>query len=320
MYTLDDVFTGLKRPNYIGKELLRLYNQRSVRYNTAGTYLFDEDWDQLLILDSLRYDHFETLNQSNGHLNWRISRGSTSREFVRGNFQDDDQLDTVYCSRNRWYEKIVEELGDDRSDVYRFEVPNVPVDKRIAGNVRRECQALSDCARRLREKYPHKRLIVHYMVPHEPYVDETGDILIQINRFALDGERKHPDTFADIVHRNSNRDKYVDKQAIARAYKSSVHFILGHVSDLLDELNGRTVVTADHGELLGERLWPTPFVGFGHPEGVHREELVKVPWFVSDDGTRPNIEAASKSHPSLDATREVTDEVDEQLRSMGYKV
>lgn len=320
MYSFKDVVKGFNRPNYIGKELHRLYNQRTARYNTEGTYIFEEDWDNLVILDALRYDYFDAHNGFDGELEWRISRGSTSREFVRGNFQGPDQFDTVYCSHNRWYEKIVEELGDDRSDVYLFEAPDVPTDKRTVGHVRDECRALSDCARKVQAEHPKKQLMVHYMVPHEPYVDEKGDILIQINRFARNGERKYPDTFADIFHRDTDREMFVSKQEIEKAYDSSVKYILSHLGTLLEDLEGRTVITADHGELLGERLWPTPFVGFGHPEGVYVDELVKVPWFIHDDGERKDIKAASEPHPSMEATREVTEEVDEQLRSMGYRV
>ncbi|WP_227374919.1 hypothetical protein [Haladaptatus halobius] len=37
------------------------------------------------------------------------------------------------------------------------------------------------------------------------------------------------------------------------------------------------VVSADHGEFLGERLFPTPVQIYGHSDGVYMEEFVKVP-------------------------------------------
>ena len=56
-------------------------------YNSDGINIFHEDWDNLIILDACRYDYFKQLNDMDGELEYRISRGSQSREFMRGNFQ-----------------------------------------------------------------------------------------------------------------------------------------------------------------------------------------------------------------------------------------
>ena len=99
-----------------------------------------------------------------GKLESRTSRGSSSVEFIRGNFQGPDQLDTIYVSANSWYQKISEELGDDRSDVFIFD--RVPSEnKREKGDVRTWCENITEQALKRHKEYPNKRLIIHYMPP-----------------------------------------------------------------------------------------------------------------------------------------------------------
>jgi len=126
MYTFDEIITGLRKPSRAAQELLRIYNYRDTKYNTEGTYIFDENWDNLIILDACRYDSFSKYNEYDGELQYRISRGSSTKEFLRGNFQGPNHYDTVYCSGNRWYQKMPEELDGERSEVFRFEVPEIP--------------------------------------------------------------------------------------------------------------------------------------------------------------------------------------------------
>ena len=50
-------------------------------------YILDEVLDNLIILDGCRYDIFEELNTLKGRLEWRISKGSCTRDFLLENFQ-----------------------------------------------------------------------------------------------------------------------------------------------------------------------------------------------------------------------------------------
>lgn len=57
-----------------------------------------------------------------------------------------------------------------------------------------------------------------------------------------------------------------------KAYLEDLKIVLKHASAIVEELSGKIVVSADHGELLGERgEW-------GHVSGLC-PELVEVPWF-----------------------------------------
>jgi hypothetical protein len=61
------------------------------------------------------------------------------------------------------------------------------------------------------------------------------------------------------------------------AYKENLRHVLKNVEDLLEIINGKTVITSDHGNLIGDRLSPIPVRGYGHPSGLRAPELVKDP-------------------------------------------
>ena len=69
-------------------------------------------------------------------------------------------------------------------------------------------------------------------------------------------------------------------EKLRRAYEENLKLVLSYVNELVSYLRreGLVVITADHGELLGERGL------FGHPERVRVPELVEVPWLeISSD-------------------------------------
>ena len=57
------------------------------------------------------------------------------------------------------------------------------------------------------------------------------------------------------------------------AYEETLDLVLERVSEINPHLNGRIVVTTDHGELLGEDgVW-------GHPLNSDHPALWEIPWF-----------------------------------------
>jgi len=100
------------------------------------------------------------------------------------------------------------------------------------------------------------------------------------------------------------------------AYQTNLDVVLKEVDELLTSATGKTVVTADHGELLGERMSPVPVRRYSHPRGVFVDTLLTVPWFIHEDGTRKEIVS---SPPETDT--ELDEEtVDAQLKALGYKI
>lgn len=243
-------------------------------FNPRGTNVIEQDWDNLIILDACRYDFFEEVNTLPGDLEAIESLGSHSNEYVRANFGGDtEHHDLVIVSGNGFYVineqrpefdlavhdvHIIDEY--DRTDVQRKFSKERPERDWI------HPEATTEYARRFNEKYPKKRLLIHYHQPHSPYIGPTG-----------------MEYFEELPHKHDGTETLETTHDVLRqAYRENLEIVLAEVEELLEDLVGKTVITADHGDFLGERDFPVPIRRYGHPYGVYHEKLVKVPWFVVD--------------------------------------
>jgi hypothetical protein len=292
-YTLDDIQRGVEDPRQVASEFNQLYNHYRVgqRYNPEGIDVLGEDWDNLIILDACRYDVFERRSSLPGRTESRISRGSTSPEFIRGNFTGKTLYDVVYISANGWYAKLKDDIG---ADIHAFEF----VERDAMGGLTSRPETVATAAREAAENYPDKRLIAHFMQPHWPYLGPAG-------------EQFEQGRFRDIL-----RQTDASHGDILRAYRENLDLVLGEVESLLDDFTGKTVVTADHGELLGERERPIPVQNYEHPEGVYVETLVRVPWHVYENGDRKEIVA---EQPLAGADEFDFEQVEQNLQDLGYR-
>lgn len=310
---ISKIKTGITEPRkaswYMGKRFNEMYRslhgltQPSEGYNTDGFCIFEEDWDNLIILDACRYDYFKKHITLPGELESRISRGSMTREWARGNFQGENRYDTIYVTSQGWPLKVRELIDKNYRELFHYE--RVQDNYRAKGHLRDYCENLSSRALELQDKFPHKRLVMHYIIPHEPYVKKTGDIVL-----SFENKSRWQGKVEGVGH-----DEYT------QAYDSSVQFILEHITPLVQNLEGKTVISADHGELLHERMFPIPIRRHGHPVGLYVEELLKVPWYIVDFDERKKIEPANGPSGFSDARdKDTLEELNEQLRYLGYKV
>ena len=102
---------------------------------------------------------------------------------------------------------------------------------------------------------------------------------------------------------------------LRHAYEENVRYVLDYVEDLLPELHGKTVISADHGELLGERIWLIPVRGFEHEKTLFVGDLVRVPWLVVETGERKSIAA----EPPMRGTDYKDERVIDRLEALGYR-
>jgi hypothetical protein len=281
--------------------LNRMYFKRlnTRRWNADGVNVFDEDWDNLFVLDACRYDMFREASDLPGRLESRISRGSNTMEFVEANFDGRDLRDTVYVTANPMLYRIrdsidlrfhaVENVWDtDWDEEYRTVVPELVNERASAAY----------------EQYPEKRIVVHYIQPHIPFLSDGGKSYFQ-------GEREDRPPFWDAIQRG---DIDISTEQVWEWYCNNLHRVLSHVEDLLETFEGRSVVTADHGNHVGERVWPFPIREWGHPYGIYTEELVRVPWHVYENGERRSITRGDIEMESN--ISQIT--VDDRLTGLGY--
>jgi len=106
----------------------------------------------------------------------------------------------------------------------------------------------------------------------------------------------------------------IDQEVVERAYDENLEIVLPHVERIMDAEPGKTVVTSDHGNLLGERLAPFMKRFYGHPSRFWAPDLLRVPWLEHNNGNRREIVA----EVSAQEDAELGDDVEEKLKHLGY--
>ncbi|WP_049947894.1 hypothetical protein [Candidatus Halobonum tyrrellensis] len=267
-----------------------------------------EDWDNLLVLDACRYDTFATVATLEGDLDYRISPGSATLEWLANAVSDRTYHDTVCVTaqpRLARYESqfhAVDHVWDRGWDEELKVTPPGPVVDGILA---------------AREEYPNKRLYAHFMQPHTPYIGEfarehvgirTGDAA---GRDRAMGEEVSDEDWYHAI--DAFEDGKISKGVLLKAYAENLRLALDAVEGLLETLDGKTVITADHGDLFGERAWPVPWRGFDHPPGVPALKLRQVPWFTVDGERRRVTSEDPRASGGMD-----DDYVSERLQQLGY--
>ena len=146
-----------------------------------------------------------------------------------------------------------------------------------------------------------RHAIIHFMQPHFPFIG-------------------HPEFKPSITHQARYPQKEQFWDSIRKAYSDNLAAVLPF-AERASESIGRVIVTADHGEFLGEGNWYGHNTWLGEPRSVYKPvtpELAKsilgtVPWWETgeyDPTLYPSVPLESE---------EIDDEVlKERLRSLGY--
>jgi hypothetical protein len=253
-----------------------------------GIKIMEEDWDNLIILDACRYDTFKQFNNISGDLEYRISRGSHTHEFLIENFNNMKFNDTIYitatpqtnCHVNKAFYKIIPIWKDGWNKDYETVLPKTMLKYSLEVN----------------NKYPDKRLIIHFIQPHYPFIGEKGRKKIGYHIGIEGGEnglKKLKERWKGgapkqyiwgLVQKGE-----INLRTIWEAYVENLEITLPYVKKLVKKLNGKTIISSDHGNLFGERIPPTFIRKFGHPEGYYTKNLIKVPWLVIENKKRKKI-------------------------------
>jgi hypothetical protein len=266
-----------------------------------STNVLDDDWDTLVILDACRYDYFKSHNDIPGKLEPTVVNGNQSLDFMRNNFATREAHDTVYVTANPHADQLPSETFhhiDFLLDHWNSEIGTV-----LPSDVR---EAAIDANR----EYPSKRLIVHFMQPHRPYLGPTADELR--SRIDLKGFRNEG---SGLQIWGAAKQKEATIEEVRQAYAETLDIVLAEVSDLIDELDGKTVITADHGEMLGERVFPVTSRVWGHSEGFSTRLLRTVPWLSVESDNRREI---TVSEPEKSKSLQ-ENSVSDRLEALGYQ-
>jgi len=304
-YSLSQLRLGMSNPNLALREINRMYHRRLNRrmYNTAGVDVVAEDWDTMLLLDACRYDIFERRHDLPGRLESRISRGSCTTEWFRGNFKNRQLTDTVYVTGHAQLYRNQDWLNTTFHDVV-----DVWADGGWDGEQGTVLpETMCDRTFEAIQRYPNKRLLVHFLQPHVPFVKVPTE---SSYRGVGDPTGEELSVWRKLAENRLN----LAREKIWKFYDRNLEFVLPIVRELLTTLKGRIVVTSDHGNMVGKRAWPFPIREWGHPRGLYTEQLVRVPWLMYSSGDRRTIRDGETTSSSEYDERLVT----RRLEDLGY--
>ena len=273
--------------------------------------VMEEGWDHLIILDACRYDYFSKVYRDylRGKLKKAISLGSDTVEWCKKSFRK-RYNDVVYISANPIVNSKVEVEGfTARKHFHRVvDVWDRGWDEKL-GTV--HPKEVNKATQKLKDDYPHKRFIIHYLQPHYPYLvyklrTPRGRPKISHGRILRSPAQpplsvrarmkllhacvylaKHttswqipttswkirgllnlpPASPMDAVRRR------IGESGLRQLYKDNLRLVLQYVASLVEDLSGVIIITADHGERLGEGG------AYSHRAGLSDPLLLEVPWF-----------------------------------------
>ena len=278
--------------------------------------LLEENWDYLIILDACRYDYFKEIygNYLDGEVKMAISPATTTMQWLNNvftGFYDD----IVYVSANPYINSKIE-VTDQYSLKFNgkkhfFKVVDVwkwGWDNNLGTILPSEVNKATSKAK---ADYKNKRFILHYIQPHEPYIGKNYinyisenyakkrgktnriidgktkkaniDIRASAGRtiqkiFGIEGRWKISNLLG--IAPLSQPDSIGYKEGInglRNAYKENLEVVLESVAELLEHVSGNILITADHGEYLGENG------RYGHGLVPRRPPIVEVPWLIIEN-------------------------------------
>lgn len=326
-YTLQNLVKAARDPSEIVGEIERLKNipvkhlheRLGKRLFTSkygeGIDFMERDWDTLVLLDACRYDIFERHNDIEGDLTRVISRGSHSREFIAGNFNGRQFHDTVYITANPFADTMLED------DVFHKVIKTYGSRYTLNdGLVQAHPKRVTRILRENYEQFADKRLIVHFMQPHTPYLGPTADEIrsrLSANGIHIgDGsESDEGDTTVRSILKAAQHG-YVSDADLRQCYVENLELVLEYVEELFTTMDGKSVLSSDHGELLGDPTSPLPtHRKYSHGPNLYFPETRAVPWLEVESGPRRDVTA----DPPLRSDHVSDESVTEQLKALGYQ-
>lgn len=297
-----------------------------------GTNIFDKEWDLLIVLDACRVDAMREVEHEYDfidHVDSIWSVGSTSEEWMAQTFQREyaeKASKTAYVSANPYSQSI---FYDDNYPPGNGHAPfgwldwdildaedlsslkQVWKSRGMGGGDQYPPSDVTDEVIKTYRQESHERYIVHYMQPHTPYMtpflsdwDKTNlEKVGLLDNDAIDETILDADTITTFL----DEGKLTHEQ-VWELYLDNLRFVLEEVGVLVENIDADTVViTADHGELMGE------LGSYAHMGGILHPNLRKVPWVET--------KAVDSGDYELMETEESEEEVslEDHLEALGYR-
>jgi hypothetical protein len=273
--------------------------------------VYDREWDVLVILDACRVDLFAEIADeyewlpTAKYINQTAidSVAGSSKEWMERTFGRTDPAEleaTAYITGNPFSSQVLDAADFGLLDeVWRYAWDDDVGSIRPCPLVDRAVQAGRDG--------DYDRIIVHMMQPHAPFLgnDEIHAGFRPDDWGSPEAVRDPDQQGLDVWHRI--RRGNLERDSVWNAYQRNLQIALESVEKLRQNMDGQLVLTADHGNALGEHgVW-------GHPD-VPVKGIREVPW-VAVDATDTG-EYEPKVEPTTDQS-EIS--IEDRLTALGYK-
>jgi len=293
-------------------------NRQFNRTYGTGESILSRDWDILLLLDACRYDKFcEICPIDPSHVEHRVTLGSRTPSFLRRTFDERTCHDIVYITAN------------PQPLRYDFERNDKPFNRMVSVLDEWDAEIQTIHPRDVRnaaldaaESYPEKRLIIHFLQPHAPFLGPTAAKIRErtgTTVCGLDPGREYTAVQSQNVEATGYRGilrehQSIDIEDIITAYLETLAIVTVHAINMAGRFTGKVALTADHGELLGDRLHLFGSQRWEHPGGIRTPELCTVPWVEFPFDKRRDI----CSEPPEQETSTEQEMVNTRLQALGY--
>ncbi|MFB6144419.1 MAG: hypothetical protein ABEJ98_03860 [Candidatus Nanohaloarchaea archaeon] len=230
------------------------------------------EWDNLIVIDACRYDVFcrvleesEEVDNRLRNPDSRYSVASCTRDFITKTFSEGDWSDVVYISANPHLDhRMFKELtGRDVEKTFHTVYDTYRTDWSSEHETTLPEPVIRD-ALNAEKLFPKKRKIIHLMQPHQPFISYEYDVPIGGISHYIDGI----DDPGEWIHAETGK---LPHDEIVEGYIENTELVLDSLVELIGSLEGRTIITSDHGNLVGENGL------YGHPCGSKTVALRKVP-------------------------------------------
>lgn len=267
-----------------------------------GTNVYERPWDVLVVLDGCRVDLLRSVAPEYEFLksvDTLRSVGSSSSEWLENTFVGSpESAQTVMVTGNTWTDRYLDADSFAALDeVWKYawdeELGTIPAD------------AVTDRAISMARSHGPERLVVHYMQPHHPFVPDpvAGD-----DGMVRSGGHSSPSNPWIAL-----RQRELSRERVWNAYEANLRYVLESVELLLENIDGRVVLTADHGNLFGE--WGL----YGHPMHTPVPALLDVPWVETTAADQQTHQPTLDPPEELPVSRVYGAETDrDRLDALGY--
>lgn len=273
-------------------------------YN-RGPNIYSFDWDLVIILDACRadlmrevydeYDFVDTFDSID-------SIASKSQQWMDRTFVEEyyrEISETTYITANMFSRRLDPDEFEYLDEVWRSHwddnlgtVPPRPLTDRAITEIRQN---------------DPERIIVHYMQPHYPFIENKLADGINLD-FAFNRDGSEVNIWSKL------ESGEVSKEEAWSAYRENLRFVMDEVKLLLYNAEvDNVIITADHGNSFGT-------LGiYGHPPSTPLNCLRNVPFIRTSGRDTHEHEPEFTDRTKVRYDVESEGAIEEKLAALGYK-